>query len=189
MNRPARALRIDVRAQDPVRRQGLLSLVSEAGHEVVASPEDADVIVCDLGPGETPPRAEGSALLLLADQPSLERNPSFAAVLPRQVGAEPFQAALAAVAAGLVVRMAGAALPEAGFDRAGEIGAFSPLTPREIEILTAIGEGLSNKEVARRLGISAHTVKFHLEAIFEKLGAGSRAEAVAKGLRRGVIEL
>ncbi len=48
---------------------------------------------------------------------------------------------------------------------------------------------MSNKTVARRLGISAHTVKFHLEAVFAKLGATSRAEAVAKGLRRGLILL
>ncbi len=63
------------------------------------------------------------------------------------------------------------------------------LTPREIEILTAIGEGKSNKEAARALGISAHTVKFHLEAVFAKLGAANRAEAVAKGLRRRLIEV
>ena len=63
------------------------------------------------------------------------------------------------------------------------------LTPRELEILACLGEGMSNKAVARRLGISAHTVKFHLEAIFAKLGATSRAEAVAKGLRRGLILL
>ena len=63
------------------------------------------------------------------------------------------------------------------------------LTPREREILGLIGEGLSNKAMARRLGISVHTVKFHLEALFTKLDATSRAEAVAKGLRGGVIEL
>ncbi len=61
--------------------------------------------------------------------------------------------------------------------------------PREREILGLIGEGLSNKAMARRLGISVHTVKFHLEALFAKLDATSRAEAVAKGLRGGVIEL
>ena len=48
---------------------------------------------------------------------------------------------------------------------------------------------MSNKAVARRLGISVHTVKFHLEALFAKLEATSRAEAVAKGLRGGVIEV
>jgi two-component system nitrate/nitrite response regulator NarL len=87
------------------------------------------------------------------------------------------------------VREAGADWPEAGFRSAEEAAGGGLLTPREVDILRAVGEGWSNKEVARRLGISSHTVKFHLEAIFDKLGAGSRAEAVAKGLRRGVIEL
>jgi DNA-binding CsgD family transcriptional regulator len=63
------------------------------------------------------------------------------------------------------------------------------LTPREIEVLAAIGDGLSNKEVARRLGISPHTVKFHVKALFEKLDVTSRAEAVHKGLKRGLIDL
>ena len=66
---------------------------------------------------------------------------------------------------------------------------FDSLTPREREILGLISEGLSNKAMARRLGISVHTVKFHLEALFTKLDATSRAEAVTKGLRGGVIEL
>ena len=63
------------------------------------------------------------------------------------------------------------------------------LTPRELEILACLGEGLSNKAAARRLGISAHTVKFHLEAVFAKLGATSRTDAVARGLRGGLILL
>lgn len=188
MSKPSGSLRVAVQARDPVRRQGLLSLVAEGGNEPASSVEDADVLVCDLGPGEAP-GAPGTALILLTDQPGLERDPRFAAVLPRQVATELFQAALGAVAAGLLVRMSGARLPEAGFHAAEDGAEHGLLTPREVEILAAIGEGLSNKEVARRLGISTHTVKFHLEAIFEKLGAGSRAEAVTKGLRRGVIEL
>ena len=58
------------------------------------------------------------------------------------------------------------------------------LTPREIEVLGAIGEGLTNKAVARRLDISLHTVKFHLESLFRKLGARTRTEAVAKASER-----
>jgi DNA-binding NarL/FixJ family response regulator len=77
---------------------------------------------------------------------------------------------------------------EPGFRAATEAPA-AVLTPREVEILSALGEGLSNKEAARALGISAHTVKFHLETIFRKLGATSRAEAVAKGLRQGILEI
>ena len=61
------------------------------------------------------------------------------------------------------------------------------LTPRELEILAQVGEGLSNKSIARRLSISAHTVKYHLEAIFAKLGVRSRAEAVTRGLRHGLL--
>jgi DNA-binding CsgD family transcriptional regulator len=60
----------------------------------------------------------------------------------------------------------------------------SLLTPREIEVVSAMAEGLSNKEIARGLEISPHTVKFHIETIFRKLGARSRAEAVARGLQR-----
>jgi DNA-binding NarL/FixJ family response regulator len=97
-------------------------------------------------------------------------------------------AALRAVAAGLQARRLGP-LESSGFAAAEEEGPPVLLTPREMEILTAIGEGSSNKQIARRLGISTHTVKFHLEAVFAKLEASSRAEALAKGLRRGLIEL
>ena len=62
------------------------------------------------------------------------------------------------------------------------------LSPREIEVLAALGNGLSNKAAARRLGISPHTVKFHIESLFRKLGASTRAEAVAKGLKRQIVE-
>lgn len=77
---------------------------------------------------------------------------------------------------------------EPGFRAIAEAPA-ALLTARETEILNALGDGMSNKEVARALGISAHTVKFHLETIFRKLDVTSRAEAVAKGLRQGIIEL
>jgi DNA-binding NarL/FixJ family response regulator len=74
--------------------------------------------------------------------------------------------------------------PAAGFAAARE--ADELLTPREVEVLGAIGEGLTNKAIARRLGISLHTVKFHVESLFRKLGARTRTEALAKANERRV---
>jgi len=74
--------------------------------------------------------------------------------------------------------------PAAGFAAARE--ADELLTPRELEVLGAIGEGLTNKAIARRLGISLHTVKFHVESLFRKLGARTRTEALAKASERRV---
>ena len=63
------------------------------------------------------------------------------------------------------------------------------LTPREIEVLAAMADGDSNKAIARRLNISFHTVKFHVAAIFEKLEADSRTEAVVKASQLGIVML
>ena len=64
-----------------------------------------------------------------------------------------------------------------------------PMTSRELEVLAALADGLSNKAIAARLGISDETVKFHLSAIFGKLGASNRTDAVRQALRRGIVEL
>lgn len=64
-----------------------------------------------------------------------------------------------------------------------------PLTPREIEVLELLAEGLPNKSVAERLGISDQTVKFHVASILAKLGASNRTDAVRLALRRGLISL
>jgi DNA-binding CsgD family transcriptional regulator len=74
--------------------------------------------------------------------------------------------------------------PAAGFAAVRE--ADELLTPRELEVLGTIGEGLTNKAIARRLGISLHTVKFHVESLFRKLGARTRTEALAKAAERRV---
>jgi DNA-binding NarL/FixJ family response regulator len=63
------------------------------------------------------------------------------------------------------------------------------LTNREREVLALLADGLANKQIAARLGISKNTVKTHLELLFDKLGVGSRAEAVATGVRRGLLLL
>lgn len=64
-----------------------------------------------------------------------------------------------------------------------------PLTPRELEVLALLAEGASNKLIARRLGISTHTAKFHVASLLEKLDAVSRTDAVAHAARLGVINL
>jgi DNA-binding CsgD family transcriptional regulator len=63
------------------------------------------------------------------------------------------------------------------------------LTPREIEVLRLMSDGLVNKEIAGRLGISEHTAKFHVASILGKLQASSRTDAVARGIRRGLIPI
>lgn len=121
------------------------------------------------------------------------------ALLPRGTPPAAILAAATAAAGGLVVLhpdALAAALPPTGrnaFD--GPLGepfaeaSAQALTPRETEILTMLAEGTGNKVMARRLGISDHTVKFHLSSIFAKLGARSRTEAVTMGARLGLILL
>jgi DNA-binding NarL/FixJ family response regulator len=100
---------------------------------------------------------------------------------------ERLRAALAAVLQGLSVH-------EAGRDAAGAAAAppggdVEPLTARELEVFELLGKGLSNREIAGLLGISAHTAKYHVAQILAKVGAATRAEAVGLGLRLGLIGL
>ena len=74
-----------------------------------------------------------------------------------------------------------------GGDQGDDIG--DPLTPREIEVLELLAEGLPNKAIARRLGISDQTVKFHVASEAGKLGAHNRTDAVRRAVRRGLIAL
>jgi DNA-binding CsgD family transcriptional regulator len=66
---------------------------------------------------------------------------------------------------------------------------IEPLTPREHEVLVLLADGLRNRDIAARLGISEHTVKFHLAAIFGKLDASSRTQVVRRALRLGLIDV
>jgi DNA-binding NarL/FixJ family response regulator len=156
-------------------------MLEAAGHTL--TDETPDVELCDMDRASAPLPKEAEAPVVALTTGSPAGAP--AGVLAPDVAGEQLDAALRAVFAGLLVRST----------TAPEVRGFAPaedmplLTPREREILGLIGEGLSNKAMARRLGISVHTVKFHLEALFAKLDSTSRAEAVAKGLRGGVIEL
>jgi DNA-binding NarL/FixJ family response regulator len=116
------------------------------------------------------------------------------AVLPAELPRAQLLAALEAVSRGFVVAMpveaetivAGSQIPASATN--GE-ELLEPLTPREQQVLRMLALGLANKEIAARLNISEHTVKFHVAAILGKLGAASRTEAVARGIRRGLILL
>ena len=175
-------MRVRLHVADADRRRELAALLEGAGH--VVADDAPDVVLCDAAPGVVVPgEAEAPVIVLTGRVPPGDPP---AGILPREVSARQLDLAVRAVAAGLLVRVPG--LPVApGFGAAEE--AAPVLTPRETEILTLVGEGMSNKAVARRLGISVHTVKFHLEALFAKLDATSRAEAVAKGLRGGILEI
>jgi DNA-binding NarL/FixJ family response regulator len=141
------------------------------------------------------------AVVVLTERPAalwaaLGLHSGVRAVLPREATAEEIVAAVAGAAVGLIVlhpQTAEEALRfevrGPGFRETGTQAPAQPLTPREVEVLQMLAEGLGNKIIARRLGISEHTVKFHVGSIFTKLGATSRTEAVTLGVRQGLILL
>ena len=115
------------------------------------------------------------------------------AILPRDALSEEIFSAIQAVHAGFVILD-----PEVTQELARHVhlesadhvpAAFDELTTREIEVLRMMAEGLGNKQIASRLGISDHTIKFHISSILDKLGASSRTEAVTLGIRMGLILL
>jgi len=79
--------------------------------------------------------------------------------------------------------------PDRARDIENEIDEIEPLTPREVEVLELLAEGLPNKAIADRLTISDQTVKFHVASISAKLGAANRTDAVRRAVRRGLITL
>lgn len=111
------------------------------------------------------------------------------AVLPLEVRGPELMAAVRAVANGLVVMQPAVSLEMAALTRTSQRRAELPvsLTPREQEVLTLLARGLANKAMAAELGITEHTVKTHVAAVYEKLGAGNRAEAVVAAARQGLI--
>jgi DNA-binding NarL/FixJ family response regulator len=151
--------------------------------------------------------ANGPRIVLLTDQVTGELarealRAGVRAVLPRDAKGEEILAAIAAAAAGLIALNAetfeGALTAPANGLRGSPngVGGSNPtralgtaLSPREIEVLRMIAEGLGNKEIASRLKISEHTVKFHISSIFTKLDVSSRTEAVTLGVRLGIILL
>ena len=206
-------LRVLVVADDHLSRAGLAALLAdEPGCEIVGqvssaeyhSPDvdiyEPDVVVWDLG------WDAAGGVGQLADHP--ESGPPIVALVSDESAAAAVWAsgargllfreadgtavfkALDAVAHGMAVM--DPALTPSSLGRGREDGlSASPaeLTPRELQVLALIAEGLPNKAVALRLDISEHTVKFHVNSILGKLGAQSRTEAVTRATRMGLISL
>jgi DNA-binding NarL/FixJ family response regulator len=188
-----------IAASSPVGRVGLKSVVEEMPGCVVAgstSPGELvehalelhpDAILWQIAPDEdaAPLRSlqRQNTILLTSNAPLELIRAGAHGVLPPDASPSQIEVALQAAAAGLGV------FSPRHLDSPAASRISSALTARETEVLRMIAEGLANKEIAWRLGISEHTVKFHVSALLGKLGAGSRAEAIGAGIRQGVIML
>jgi DNA-binding NarL/FixJ family response regulator len=205
-----RLIRVVLVARAPLARAGLRALLetdprfwvageaADLATMVSRSWEDADVALLDgrgldirdLWPDDTEPIP---GVVLLGGDPALTRafraRGSPFGYLSEAVSVDQIQAAIAAVDAGLSVLEPRA--EESLSIQAIAIEGMEPpaLTPREGEVLNLVAAGLTNKGIAMRLGISEHTVKFHLASVLTKLDSGSRAEAVARAAHLGIISL
>ena len=160
------------------------------------SDTSADISLIDLQP-EMPASTtrdwlqellEVTSIVLLVPEPDPAvvnpiRRAGVGGVLQSNASSEQIVHAIKSVASGLMV-FDGALAPQPPDDEPLE-----QLTPRESEVLRLLADGLGNKEIAVKLSISEHTIKFHIHSILGKLGAASRTEAVTRGLRSGLIEL
>jgi two-component system, NarL family, nitrate/nitrite response regulator NarL len=198
-------LRVLVVSADPLARGGLAARVASRAELALAGEAEpreagrraaetaAAVVLWDLG---GPGGAAGLAAVVAAPVLALAADEAQAAealrggalgVVSRGVAPAALAAAVLAAASDLAVLdpdLAG------GFVRPPEApGRTAPLTPREREVLGLVAEGLANKAIAARLGISEHTAKFHVNAILAKLGVGSRAEAIVRAARTGLVAL
>ena len=194
-------IQVALLTDDPLLRAGLSSLLAQVGSIDVVDTASAEVALWDAGvDGE-------KALARLAEIRTLDLpvvavvgdqahvSPALAAgargvVLRDQVGPG-IQAALAAVRSGLTVvdtALAQALVPPAPIKTSNGKGR-GELTERERQVVQLLSEGLSNKLIADRLGISDHTAKFHVNGVMIKLGASTRTEAVVEAMRRGLIRL
>jgi DNA-binding CsgD family transcriptional regulator len=145
--------------------------------------------------GEPEFLGDGPRVVVLAD-PGDERIGEWlidgCSVLPRDASSAQIAAAAEAARTGLVATPPAYAADALRYERVGERRSVPPgfdaLTPRERQVLVEMSHGLGNREIGGVLGISAHTAKFHVAQIIAKLDAQSRAHAVAKALRAGLVD-
>ena len=211
-------IRVLIVAASPLILAGLQSLLADSGVDIVGSAADLESLakqLDDVEPDvllvETSAEARQAFVDEMAGEEIFRGHPvvvlaqsmppgwasealraGVRAVLPSEVSAEQLRAALEAAAVGLVVvhpSEVSAVLPAPAALSSPVRELPEPLTPREREVLQMISAGLGNKEIAGRLSISDHTVKFHVASILGKLGASSRTEAVSIGIRHGLVLL
>jgi two-component system nitrate/nitrite response regulator NarL len=194
-------IKVALLTDDPLLRAGLSSLLAQAGSISVVDTSDAEVALWDAGIDGEKTLARLAelrhlpvpAVAVVGDQ--VHVGPALAAgargvVLRDQVGPG-IHAALTAVRSGLTVMDAALAeslVPNAPKGPTPGKGR-GELTERERQVVQLLSEGLSNKLIADRLGISDHTAKFHVNGVMIKLGASTRTEAVVEAMRRGLIRL
>jgi DNA-binding NarL/FixJ family response regulator len=190
-------IRVLLTVSSPALRAGLRALVSaDASIKIVndslEEQSEADVIITSASPasyvrfGSTD--SSSAAILLLTDgRPNVEEMKRLTrawGILPVDSSAEELTAAIHALSQGLIV-----GTPALLFESDSEPVEHGPLTDRELEVLGLLSKGLANKQIAVELGISEHTVKFHVSSIYTKLNVTNRTEAVRAGLRGGWIAL
>jgi DNA-binding NarL/FixJ family response regulator len=160
----------------------------------MGTPEDLVTLIED-NPGM-------ALLLMVGDRPadlaredvlSLFRKPRAWGILPLEASPEELAAAIHALSEGLLVGepllMESALIQPQDQPRMDEEELLEPLTEREVEVLQHLAQGLANKQIALALGISEHTVKFHISGIYSKMGVTNRTEAVRQGVRKGLVVL
>jgi len=187
------ALRVVVVSDAPLVRAGLLALLGGFGDLDLGEADssrshgiDADVLLShDVQTAERAP-----SLVLVTDAAAAADALSSGArgVLARDASPRRIHAALHAVAESEVVvddGFANALLPHPR----SNVAMIEPLTPRERQVLQFLAAGLTNKEIAKRLGVTDHTIKFHVNGILGKLGASTRTEAVVEAARRGIVSV
>ena len=190
-------IRVLLNVSSPALRAGLRALLSsDKAIKIVNDPLDeeseADVVITSASRAafvdhEVDPASSAPILFLRDDQLNVREMRRLARVwgiLPTDVSAEELTAAIHALSQGLIVGTATLL-----FESESEPLAHGPLTDRELEVLGLLSKGLANKQIAVALGISEHTVKFHVSSIYTKLNVTNRTEAVRAGLRGGWIAL
>jgi DNA-binding NarL/FixJ family response regulator len=207
------AIRIAVAATSAVRRAGLESIIrSHAEFQLAGSfgtvaslapfarSTELDVIVIDSNSIQDlllEPTSEAAIVLLteVSDARSISRllRSGVRAILSRESEPDDVLSAIFAVYDGLVLlsmptaESLAAVFGDQPLEVEDELS--EEITSRETDVLRMLAEGLVNKDIAARLGISEHTVKFHISSILDKLGASTRTEAVTQGIRRGLIPI